>query len=238
MDRAILNTLGVFEAELDEAGLSHNPPLMEETNSRILRTDFNTFHAAPSPRPFQEPPVDQEAEYKRGLLDGETQTRAVYESTIATMQAALLEVQETFSKHIADVEAGHMAAIGTCFLAIAPRLAEGAQMSELIALLKTITAPSSSGIINITCGPDQSQAIERLCATLPKGQSSSIQITPVDEMQGGTISVEWASGGASLDHKAIALAAMKGVTALLPDMISQTSFEDNQTIEAEVTHDI
>jgi len=235
MDQAILNSLGVFEAQSEAKAPPHSPPVVEQNSGRVVRTDFNTFHAAPSPLLSRVQKNEEEAEYQRGLAEGQAAAQDLHARTIDTMQRALLEVQNKFSENIAQIEASHLAVMSECFLAIAPNLAKGAMLTEMASLLKTATASALSGSVTIKCTPEDQAAIETLCESLPSGQSQSVTIKADKAHMTGNTIIEWDAGGASFDHQAIAQEFVMQVSALMPH---DTIYETTTPIETEVHHDI
>ena len=202
MDNTVIHTFERF----DDA--QNGSPLRVENLTpdagNVIMAGFELFHSAPeivSPSIAIEPDM-----YAQGLAEGQRRAADLHSATIAAMEKSLAVLQSHYNQSLKDIEHAQARVLIEVLEAALPALARQSFFKDFSEMIFALGSHASSGTINIQCAQEDIAPLTQLFQTTPNPAQFEISPLPAEQNE---MRFEWQDGGADIDYKQSAAAAMR-----------------------------
>ena len=177
-------------------------------NDYLYTPDVSVFHSGPDETLQSQAVMTFEerlqAEYKRGLQAGLTQSKDMFDKTVGAMEASLQELAKSLSQIKEDIEASHWRVIKNCLSKILPNAADKQLVSEITGLILQAAKGQLAEPLCVTLHPDNKDVM----AFLEKADAVSFKVEHSNEMSDRAIKFSWPKGHVDIDVHATVQACL------------------------------
>jgi len=201
MDNTIIHTLERFENTQNASPLRIDNLTPDAGN--VIMSGFELFHSAPeivSPSIAIEPDM-----YAQGLAEGQRRAAELHGATIDAMEKSLAVLQDHYSQSLKDIEQAQAQALIEVFETALPTLVRQSFFKDFSEMIFALGSHTSSNAISIQCAQEDIEPLTQLFQTTSNPAQFQISSLPVEQNE---MRLEWQDGGADIDYKQSAKAAM------------------------------
>ncbi len=228
MDSTVIQSLRRFDDASQDRRRTEGQPILDGAN--IINVGCERFHSLPEP-PMSASMAAPPDPYEQGLAEGERRAAHLHASTISAMEQSLSVLQTHFSQSLTQIRQDQAQVLMDVLEAALPALVRQSFFKDARNMIEALESSKRDAAITVHCAPEDKEPLSQLF------QSSS---NP-DQFQFGETSLpandmrfEWADGGADIDYRRAAAAAMRSLISQYDSQIDITPPIDSQTRDVQI----
>jgi len=148
--------------------------------------------------------------YEQGLAEGERRAARLHTDTIAAMEKSLSVLQTHFSQSLAQIQDEQAKILIDVLEAALPALTRQSFFKDVSSMIKALESSKINSPITVHCAPEDVEPLSQLFLNGSKSEQFKLGTT---SLSSNDVRFEWTDGGADIDYRQSAAAAMRSLVA-------------------------